>query len=232
MAGLWCTGPAHLFIGLGLGNFANPAVYTPYYVGTDEDSPTIEIAPKYQEVKNDIGGDDAMDDSYQGRSATIDYNLNRWNEGAIAALEQTNPFSTTLRGTDNPGDVGSLMQTEGLTFPVWVVFPYAASAPTPFLGKPAMAGMPAGYHFLACILTSDNHTRLGTKPRRLRFSFRARRVYTPASGVQSTGLTANQQQFLGVSAPFVRAPGVTATPSNLGSMCLYDHNLTGLPLPN
>jgi hypothetical protein len=197
------------------------------FIGTDEDSPTIDIVPKFQEVKNDIGGDDGLDDSYQGRSATIDYNFNRFDEVAIAALEQTNPYSPTIRGTDDPGDVGSLMLTEGKCFHLWVVFPYAATSPIAALAKAAMLGMPAGYHFPACILTTDSHNRLGTKNRRLKMGFKARRVYKPLSQRSQAGLvTAGAATFAGNVNPAIQVPN--ATP---GSFTLYDLNMTGIPLP-
>jgi hypothetical protein len=225
MAQLWTTGPAFLYVGInGLTNRG------PVFVGTDEDGPTIEIGPRYQEVKNDIGGDEAMDDSYQGRSATIDYNLNRWEEVAIAALEQTNPFSNSLRGTDDPGDVGSLMITEGKAFSLWVVFPYAVTSPIAAIAKAAMLGMPAGYHFYATILTTDNHTRLGTKPRRLRFGFKARRLYKQWNQYSQGGLVGTAASTF--TQNLFSFPGGLNAAAAPGSFVLYDHSMTGIPLPN
>lgn len=223
MAQLWCTGPALLYVGLG--SVSNP---TPVFVGTDNDTPTIDIIPRFREVRNDIGGEDPLDDSYQGRSAAVRYKINRMDEVAIAALEQTNPFSATQRGADDPGDVGSLMVTEGKAFPVWVVFPYAANSPIPAIAKAAMLGMPAGYHFVAGHLTRDTHSRLGTKEKDFDLEIVCRRIYKPFSQRSQGGsVGAGASQFQGNTGQILSAPVSAA----LGSFTLYNHDMTGVPLP-
>lgn len=232
MAQLWTTGPAFLYVGVG-------ANYAPYELGTDEASPTMDIAPAFEPIANDIGGSDPLDDTYMGKSARIDYAFNRWNENVLAAIEKTNPFSLAARGRDDPGDVGSIMQLEGKAFPVWVVFSFALTSPFAAMRKAAMAGLPAGYRFPSCTLVRDNHNRLGTRNKRTAFTFQARRLYANLAGDTSNVLTA-QTGNAGVSgasgggnnyvSPLIAAlPNLNLVP---GGFLLYDHDMTGVTLPN
>ena len=101
--------------------------------------------------------------------------LERYNESAYAVMagRPQSRLGTSTRGTNVPGDIGSLMIQEGMAFQLWLSFPYSAKA--------AMAGMPAGYHFVAAVLAGpDSLDELGTKPRRVRLIFDCLRKFDPS----------------------------------------------------
>lgn len=172
MAQLYCTGPAHVFVG-----FSNQTgVGTPLYLGTAEDAPEIELGPEFEPVMNDISGKKKpLDMQYQGEDALISVDLNRYNEATYALLAQR-INSGAPRGTDNALDIGSLAATEGLQLCCAILFPFAA--------KPAMGagGMPPGYYFPAVVPIGPEKLTMGTKPKKVNVLLYAWPLYNFATG--------------------------------------------------
>jgi hypothetical protein len=170
MAQLYSTGPAHLFI-------QYPGLNQLMYLGTCKKAPKIIGRPGWQPVHNDIGGPVIpFDVSFQGEEAFTFTELTRWNETVYARLA-ARPHRGQARGNNLPGDVGSLMQTEGLNLGLYVYFPYVA--------KPAYlaGGMPAGYRFpFTTVEGPDEFSELGTTPRELTLVFHHLRQYFPKTG--------------------------------------------------
>jgi hypothetical protein len=188
MAQLYSTGPAHAFVG----SISSGGV-TPFYLGTCEVAPQIEVTPRFEEVHNDIGGIVPFDKQYGGEEAFIGLDLNRYNEGVYAALaaRPNSLVAGAVRGLNSALDVGTLMLTEGKNVVLWIVFP--------FFAKPAMraGGMPAGYRFPGSILLGpDKLDGLGTRSRKTHLFFEALRLWTPLTGAftlydhNTTGLPA------------------------------------------
>src|SRR5262245_38706133 len=117
MASLFSTGPAHFFCGVG-------ASFAPLYLGTAEDEPIIELPPEYEQVRNDLAGSrKPLDRQFMGEDAFVGLNLSRWDE-TVLALVQACPYRSKARGFQAFGSQGAFMQLEGLTFPLWITFPY------------------------------------------------------------------------------------------------------------
>lgn len=173
MAQLYSTGPAHLFVGA-----ITTGGVTPFYLGTAEVKPQIEIVPQFEPVHNDLGGAVPFDKSYEGEEAFIGADLNRYNEAVYAGLA-ARPNSLVpgaIRGLNTALDVGTLMLTEGKNIVVWVVFP--------FFVKAAMraGGMPAGYRFPGCTVVGPDKLETGTRARKVHLLFHALRQWSPVTG--------------------------------------------------
>src|SRR5690348_16792822 len=135
MAQLYTTGPAHIFVGGGFlspGSMGTGGGNTPpqtssntpviLYLVTCEEAPEIVIEPKYSGTKNDLGGSEIpFDMQYEGEQGLISLDLNRYNEPVYAALASRPRFGG-VRGLNGGADVGTLMQTEGLSLVTWVLF--------------------------------------------------------------------------------------------------------------
>lgn len=174
MAQLYSTGPALFYVGKA-GN-ATSALF----LGTCQESPEIDSRPLYKEVINSIGGSQKFDKSYQGDIVTISGLFNRYNETVVQALEgRPNVFGGSLEGITQPGEVGTLMLTEGAMFDLWIKFPYAAKPAF----SPLTSGMLPGYHFPGCTVEGPTSFRqLGTTEKMIRFEFEALRIFYPITG--------------------------------------------------
>jgi hypothetical protein len=166
MASAFCTGPALIYCGVGAG-------YSPAFLGTAERGVRMRIKRHFSPVMNDLAGDEPYDWSYLGQGGLLMATLTRWNEAVYAAMAAAaNPFLNT-RGSDVSGDTGTLMLTEGVSYPVWVRFPYAVK--TAYVA----AGMPAGYRWYSCFLMGpDDLDPVGTQPRKLHLVWYASRSYS------------------------------------------------------
>lgn len=178
MAQPYVTGPAGIWVGLYGG--------VPTFLGHCERSPSIQVRPYYSPVFCDLAGQRVpLDMIYDGEEAMVSVDLTRYNESTYAALA-SRPIpgrAATTRGTNLPGDIGSLLLLEGFTHELWVTFPYSAKAA---MGGPVSATsggpMPAGYHFHAAYLEGpDDLGPLGTTARRLRLNFHCIRTFTTDS---------------------------------------------------
>lgn len=137
MAQPYVRGPAHFFVGIGAGQ-------SPVYLGTAERTPKIQIRPAWSPVFNDIAGQKIPYDwSFDGEEGYVVYPFTRWVDPVWRACQARPrpPIIGGVPGLNVAGDIGTLMNTEGMGYPIWVLFPYAA--------KTAYNTQPAGYHFFS-----------------------------------------------------------------------------------
>lgn len=177
MAQPYVTGPAGIWV-----NVAG----APAFLGHCERSPSIQIRPYYTPVFSDFAGQRVpLDMIYDGEEAMVSLDLTRYNESVYTVLS-SRP-GAAIRGTNIPGDIGTLMLLEGRTFDMWVTFPYAAKAVmSSGVGLTSGGAMPAGYHFYAAYLEGpDDLGPLGTTARRLRLNFHCIRNFA----ADATGAT-------------------------------------------
>ena len=173
MAGPFVPGPAPIWIAFG---------GQPNFLGFSEGGVSIDLMASYLPYHNDLGGQEALDYSYQGQGATINFVLTRWNALTLANLEDYAGIVTgSGPGLDVAGEIGTLMAYEGAAFEAWIAFPYAA--------KPAYSTNMLGYHFSHVILDRESLPQRGARPAKVACNMRAIRqlVMTPAT---QNGLTA------------------------------------------
>lgn len=175
MAQLWCTGPAHIFVG----NGGSASQRTVQYLGTAEQAPQIIIDPQYEQAFNDVGGGLVpIDELYQGEVANVSMVLTRWNEDVLQDIRSLPNFATNSPGAHGSIDLGTLMLSEGCTYPLYIKFPYAQA-------KTAMAGMPNGYRFWAAKNVGPFQVMPGTSLMRKQLIFNCLRHWglgSPLSG--------------------------------------------------
>lgn len=151
MASPYVPGPAPIFVGLG-GSAGQPA-----FLGFSERGVHIDINPMYSDYIVDLGGAVPLDKSYQGATATVSFDLTRWNEDVLAAMDDfSGSLAGSSRGVDVPGEIGTLMSYEGAAYTLWIVFPYS--------NFPAYADMPAGYRFPKAFIDRETLPERGSKP--------------------------------------------------------------------
>jgi hypothetical protein len=170
MAQPWCTGPAHIFLGLGNGN-------APLYLGTAEKTVHYELRHHYEPIFNDIGGIRIpIDVSDQGVEGFVSADMTRWNMPVYNQLAATpRPIGGTL-GIYAGGDLGSQLITEGLMYPLWIQFPYGGGF------KPAYSLLEPGRRFpLSYLLGPEVLEPLGTQPHKRRLVWHALRLLAPST---------------------------------------------------
>lgn len=138
----------------------------PVYLGTCEDCPRVTFRPFTKPVRTDWSCEEADDVSFLGEEAIISAALNRYNEQVYLAMAARPAFYGS-HGTSSRFDRGTLMRRAGLTYPVWLLFPYYA--------KNAMSagGMPPGYRFIESYIEGDTLESLGTKTKMVGIVWRA-----------------------------------------------------------
>jgi hypothetical protein len=166
MAQPWCTGPAHIFLGIGLsGSLA--------YLGTAERTVHYEIRHHYEPIFNDIGGVRIpIDVSDQGEEGFVSADITRWNMDTYNVLAATpRPFvGGATAGFYAGGDQGTQLITEGFMYQLAIQFPYGAGF------KPAYAPLEAGRRFYQTYLLGPEVLEpLGTQPHKRRLTWHALR---------------------------------------------------------
>lgn len=190
MAQLYVTGPCDIYVGTTAG--------TALFLGHAERTPNAQIRPMFSPVFCDLYGQRIQADAiYDGEEGMISADLTRFNE-SLYALIAARPNSTgtgAARGTNLPGDIGTLMVAEGFAYPLFLRFPYASKAA---FSTGSGGAMPAGYRFAACYLEGpDDLGPMATTNRRIRLNWHA------------------------VRTPFT----VAGNPLGSVGMLLYDHNM-------
>lgn len=176
MAQAWCTGPAYLF--------CQPPAQSVQFLGNTERTPKMRVVREFEPVMNDMAGTKVpYDRLFQGKHIFISGLLTRFNWSVYLALAQLP--NVTGDGLDIPGDVGTLMMTEGKAVPFWVEFPYAVGGRA---GKAAMAGMPQGYHLFAGVFEGPDEHEAGTGPNKIGFNMHGLRVPVVSTISGASGL--------------------------------------------
>lgn len=169
MAKMYSTGPALLY-----------AAFTgsPFFLGTCESAPDIELTGEFEPIFNDLAGSRLpMDRIWEGEEGLLNLIITRWNEVISRGLFTTlgGPIGLlTAAGSSLLGAIGTIMGQEGETCQMWVAFPFAAKA--------AYSDMPAGYHFHSCMAIG---------PKKI----------TPGTGVNKRQLIMKAQRKLAATAP-------------------------------
>jgi hypothetical protein len=168
MAQLYCTGPVDLWIGF---NFESPD-----FLGHSERGPSFQVRPQYSPVFVDLGGQNVpFDTVYDGEDAMVTVDLTRWNNGLLEIIQDK--AGLTGPGSDAPGNIGTLMVTEGSAYQLYLHFPYAAKAA---FSNQTNGALPAGYRFRAAFLETDDSPDLGTKAKKQHLVFHCLRTFDPS----------------------------------------------------
>lgn len=201
MAQFFVPGPALLYAGVG-GSIENRI---PLFLGTSIAEVRIEVREASIPVFNSLGGRSIpMDEFHDGEVAFISFASNYFKHDVVDRLMTSpNPFSP-VPGTYDRTTIGALYGTEGLTFPFWVVAPYASN--------PTYAGMPAGYRFWSCKVEAPKSFDMGAKDKTYNFVIKAMRAFTTSTSP--------------LTGPMIASSGY---PDNF---MLYDEDITGLPDPD
>lgn len=152
-----CSGAVNVFA-------AGPSGGT-LYLGTGERAPRRKMIRHFSPVMNDLGGSvEPFDICYQGKSGFVYLRLTRFNYENVLRIYDA--FAEGEGGEDDASEIGTLMITEGKVGQLWMTYPYAERMP----------GMPAGYHFLAAVLETDEE-QPGTEAEYIDLAFRCYRKY-------------------------------------------------------
>lgn len=176
MADAFSAGPGLCFVGIG-GGYASKS---PVFLGTGKGRPKIRRNRRWVPVMNDIAGDEPYDWSWMGQNGMVAYQLTRWNEPVYLAIAQMpNPFrgiglagAAAIEGLESLGDTGTLVMTEGMTFPLWITQPQTTI-------KPAYAalGHHPGWRFYDAFLLGPDELERGTAPAETHIVFYCMRGY-------------------------------------------------------
>jgi hypothetical protein len=155
MAQFYSTGPVQLYVGPNVG-----AGFQPVFLGYGRRAPVITGDAVKRPVYCDLGGDAPLDQMYSGETATVQVDLNYWNEPVLQVIRDRGKVAgqPATPGHQGPLEVGTLMVMEGVGYPLWLVYPYRA--------KPAYAAMPPGYMFYRASLAPDREEG-GTRSERV-----------------------------------------------------------------
>jgi hypothetical protein len=196
MGQLYASGPVDMWCGVGAGR-------SPLFLGHGEKAPRIQVYRHYKQIFSDPGGEVPFEKGYSGEWGIVSVVLDRYNESTLRIIQDVATVNTGTppsRGFSLPGEVGSLMLTEGLTYTLFLRFPFAAK---PAYSNPASGAMPAGYRFVAAHLGSpDDLFDLGPpNARKVGLIFECMRAFDPTVTNAYGG----------------------------GSLLLYDENVSSLP---
>lgn len=166
----WCTGAAHIFVGVG----GSPTSKQPRYLGTCEAQPDLQDDVKLDPIMNDIAGSMMpFDYSFMGIVGTISGVFTRFNQNIYQLLTRLpNPFAG-VRGVLGPTDVGTIIGLEGVAVPLWISYPYST--------KTAMVGMEAGRHYYRTFLFGPQNVKPGTRAKRVSLTWIAFHAYDPTT---------------------------------------------------
>lgn len=142
------TGPAYFHAGIGPN-------YAPVFLGTATRGVRIQVRRYWEPIYNDIAGLAALDWMYEGQEGIVSCDLSRFDEAVyelIAAMPRSSSPGS-VPGIEQPGDIGTMMVTEGFAFPIWVEMPYGLGGRN---AKPALADQPPAYHFFAAMLAGPD----------------------------------------------------------------------------
>ncbi len=154
MSQIYTTGPVQAWV-------AFKGTAGPTFLGYSEKGPSFQVRPQYSNVFTDYGGQDVpFDVIYQGKDAIVSCDLIDLNIGLLYAIQDIAGLSGAPgdAGTDDPGEIGTLMITEGKAYQLYLYYPYA--------NKAAFSTMEPGQRFMAAMLMNDDSPSLGTKEKK------------------------------------------------------------------
>jgi hypothetical protein len=161
---------------------AGKAQGSPVFLGTCENGVTIRAIPEYENVMNDFGGTrKPFDRIYEGEDALSVGILTRWNEPVYRALESIPNFGG-VPGVNQPGDIGTMMITEGYAYTVWLEFLFSSGRAGYTKAAWVAGGFPAGYRFPFSWLEGPKERETGTRAGKIHLTFYHGRGFDPVSG--------------------------------------------------
>jgi hypothetical protein len=186
MPQLYSTGPALIYADLN----------GPVFVGTCQRAPGISVRPHWTDVQNDLGGTVAFDVLYESQEAMVTGVINRYSETLYQIMaDRASNVLPPVPGSNSSGEIGSLMLTEGLTYELWVVFPYSTKV---FYSNPApgFGAMPQGYHFFNAYLMGPDGNQIGTTTeRKIQMTWRCLRTFDTSPDESGLAGDFNTGQF-------------------------------------
>lgn len=172
MAQPYCTGPCAFFVGVG----SNDA---PVFLGHAEAGVEIYTALEWERLMNDLTGTvHPLDKQNMGENAVISGQgpFTRWNESAFALMEARQNGNT--RGSQGFGVRGGFAIGEGLSFPLYLAFPYSIKAA---MRAAANGILESGRRYRSCTLMPHRFMG-GTRAARRQLSWEAASVLRLADG--------------------------------------------------
>jgi hypothetical protein len=147
------------------------------YIGTGMEAPDVETVYAYAPIMNDITGPTKQFDKIKGpKDAYISISFTRWNQPVIEGLEGT--FPGMFGGAMFPGEVGTMMMTEGAAF--GLVLRYGN---TDFHGALAGVGQRFGRRYFAATIEGRQRDKGGTGQNSCTVLFHCQPVFIPATNV-------------------------------------------------
>ena len=180
MASLFSTGPLNIFVAYGAA--------APVFLGHGERAPKIDVRPRYAPVTCDLGGEEPIDDLQSGESGSVQVELIRWNYPLLNSLKSRTrapAFPASVAGAQAPGELGTLMVTEGAAYQLFLQFTRAGN---PVFGAAGAGGaMPAGYRFAAAFLDPESVTSGAASAHKYSLTWKCLRTFSPATSALGVG---------------------------------------------
>jgi hypothetical protein len=162
----------------------------PRGLGFCEQAPEIHIDEMLENVACDVTGKAPLDKVVAGESGRISGTLVQLNWPSVRSIQnRASSRIGSVPGGYTPGQLGTLVQTEGAAFTLWVLFMSAGKAvfqnatTGPFAGGP----MPKGYRFPVCTLAPETIVPSSTKATKLQIAIDAMQQWDPTAYVQGVG---------------------------------------------
>ena len=183
MAQLFCTGPLSVFVDVN-------RTGSPLFLGHSERTPNIEVRPMFSDVHSDITGQqNPIDKQYQGENGLVSLDLVRFNYSVYQQMADRISLVGSFPGTDGPLSIGTLMQTEGVCYNLFLRFPYAA--------KTAFGTLIPGYRFLQAFLMGPDAITSGTVPHKIRCVWYCMPQFAVSTGAVGPTLALYDYLFFG-----------------------------------
>jgi hypothetical protein len=162
----------------------------PVFLGHGERAPRPRVHRHYVPYFSDLGGSRVpFDVAHAGESGSVSVVLDRWNESVLRVIEDAATTGRAgnlgVRGTNDPGEMGTLMVSEGVAYPLWLRYEFAGR-PTMNIG--ANGVMRKGWHFLAAFLDQvDDFEDLGLQPHKVLLTWTCLRLFDPTAASTTSG---------------------------------------------
>ncbi len=237
---LQSSGPAYLYVSTGqdsplFDTFSNGALRYPNfadirYLGTCEFAPRILVNPRYVPIQSSVaGGPDATphDKFWMGEDALISGTLTDWNE-LVYEQVAARPVAAVGGVPGKDSGRGRMMVLEGLSYSLWVQFPYATAG-----GRKAVygtGGMPAGYRFPAAWLGGPEDMAIGTGANKRSIIFYGAAVYERVQTINGASQVIYNSHFLlydALTTYLPSAPTSAAVDSVSGALLSLPVGMTG-----
>lgn len=178
------TGPVYVYARVptpGIGPFVSLGALsgTIFHLGTAERFPQRREEAVWEPVFNDIGGKVPFDESFQGETAQLVVDLNRFNQTVLDLIRRVPDHGRGLRSTALGGHtrlaVGALLLQNGMAFEMWAQHSHYDTIN-------AVADLPPGRYYPACkYIGCYEEESSGTQPRKCRLVVEPKRVWNAST---------------------------------------------------